>query len=336
MIFHLNELQKQYTKILADYIEEQTERNLYIGQNFIRQLLQKNIAPEEVIHIHKSAVEEIIDDFPIALRHAYDFLIEVMVHYGLALSEHKSLLQQQEEMQLELQVATNIQNMILKSHVPKIDGVDVGMISVPARKMSGDYVHFIDDKNRYIGIAVADVVGKGIPAALCMSMVKYGMDSLDYSESEPERVLEVINRIVEKSVDDSMFVSMFYGRYDVETSTFAYGSAGHEPALHYKAASQTYEELGAKGLLLGILPDGNYEQHEVQLQQDDLVIMMTDGVTEIRTNLDMDAMAIITSIISTYQHEHAQKIVDEVFRQLEKMQNFELSDDFTLVILKKN
>ena len=114
MIFHLNELQKQYTKILADYIEEQTERNLYIGQNFIRQLLQKNIAPEEVIHIHKSAVEEIIDDFPISLRHAYDFLIEVMVHYGLALSEHKSLLQQQEEMQLELQVATNIQNMILQ------------------------------------------------------------------------------------------------------------------------------------------------------------------------------------------------------------------------------
>lgn len=331
----MKELQKQYTKILADYIEEQTERNLYIGQNFIRQLLQKNISPEEVINIHKSAVEEIIDEFPVELRYAYDFLIEVMVHYGLALSEHKSLLQQQEEMQLELQVATNIQNMILKSTVPTIEGVDVGMISVPARKMSGDYVHFIDDSNRYVGIAVADVVGKGIPAALCMSMVKYGMDSLEHSDSAPSRVLEVINRIVEKSVDDSMFVSMFYGRYDVESSMFTYGSAGHEPALFYKAAEKRYEELGAKGLLLGVLPDGNYEQHEVQLQTDDLVIMMTDGVTEIRTNLDMDAIEKITSIVSAYCTENAQVIVDVVFTELEKMQNFELSDDFTLVILKK-
>lgn len=332
----MKELQKQYTKILADYIEEQTERNLYIGQNFIRQLLQKNIAPEEVIHIHKSAVEEIINDFPDELRYAYDFLIEVMIHYGLALSEHKSLLQQQEEMQLELQVATNIQNMILKSTIPNIEGVDVGMISVPARKMSGDYVHFVDDSNKYVGIAVADVVGKGIPAALCMSMVKYGMDSLEHSESEPARVLEVINRIVEKSVDDSMFVSMFYGRYDVETSTFAYGSAGHEPALHYDAATGVYTELEAKGLLLGVLPEGNYQQREIQLNTDDLVIMMTDGVTEIRTNLEMDALEKITSIISEHRHELVQNIVDYVFKELEKLQDFELSDDFTLVILKKN
>ena len=331
----MKELQKQYTKILADYIEEQTERNLYIGQNFIRQLLQKNIAPEEVINIHKSAVEEIIEEFPVELRYAYDFLIEVMVHYGLALSEHKSLLQQQEEMQLELQVATNIQNMILKSHVPKIDGVDVGMISVPARKMSGDYVHFVDDGDQYVGIAVADVVGKGIPAALCMSMVKYGMDSLEHTENEPSRALEVINRIVEKSVDDNMFVSMFYGRYDVQTSIFTYGSAGHEPAIYYNAAASTYEELDAKGLLLGILPDGNYQQHEVHLHTDDLVIMMTDGVTEIRTNLELDAMEKITSIVTAHRTKRAQVIVDEVFKELEKIQNFELSDDFTLVILKK-
>lgn len=331
----MKELQKQYTRILADYIEEQTERNLYIGQNFIRQLLQKNVAPEEVIHIHKSAVEEIIDEFPNELRYAYDFLIEVMVHYGLALSEHKSLLQQQEEMQLELQVATNIQNMILKPTKPSISGVDVGVISVPARKMSGDYVHFVEDQEKYVGVVVADVVGKGIPAALCMSMVKYGMDSLEHSESEPSHVLEVINRIVEKSVDDTMFVSMFYGRYDVEKSIFSYGSAGHEPALYYEAATDTYHELSAKGLLLGILPEGNYQQQEIQLMEDDLVIMMTDGVTEIRTNLEMDAIAKITSIVSAHRNESAQHIVDCVFKELEKLQEFELSDDFTLVILKK-
>ena len=76
--------------------------------------------------------------------------------------------------------------------------------------MNGDYTYFLNDDNT-VGIAVADVIGKGIPAALCMSMIKYGMDSLNGAKTEPIIVLDVINRIVEKSVSDSMFISMFYG-----------------------------------------------------------------------------------------------------------------------------
>ena len=102
------------------------------------------------------------------------------------------------------------------------------MISVPAKEMNGDYTHFLNDDTT-VGIAVADVIGKGIPAALCMSMIKYGMDSLNGAETEPVIVLDVINRIVEKSVSDSMFISMFYGKYDTSKSEFTYASAGHEP-----------------------------------------------------------------------------------------------------------
>ena len=84
--------------------------------------------------------------------------------------------------------------------------------------MSGDYIYFLSDDENYASVAVADVIGKGIPAALCMSMIKFGMDSMQNENSSPHIVLDVVNRIVEESVDDSMFISMFYGKYEVDGS----------------------------------------------------------------------------------------------------------------------
>lgn len=211
----------------------QTERNLYIAQNFTRQLIQKNISPEDVISIHKNAVEQIFPNQMNESQPAYDFLIEVMVHYGMAHREHQSLLQKQAEYEMEMKIATNIQKTLLKTYVPNMKNIDIGMISVPIRKMNGDYVHFFHDGEEYLSVAVTDVVGKGVPAALCMSMVKYGLETLVYAYKDPSYVLEVINRVIEKGVDDSMFVSMFYGCLNVEQNIFSYASAGHEPAIRF-------------------------------------------------------------------------------------------------------
>lgn len=331
----MKELKKQYKKILIDYIENQSERDLYIGQNFTRQLLQKNVAPEEVIHMHKQAMEEIFPELPEVSKRGYDFLIEVMVYFGLTLKEHQSLLEQQEEMRIEMNVATKIQSVLLKTTVPQIDGIDIGMLSIPIRKMNGDYVHFLNDENNYVGVAVTDVVGKGVPAALCMSMVKYGLETLEYAENNPSHVLEVLNRIIEKSVDDSMFVSMFYGRLDLARSIFTYGSAGHEPAIYYSAVDDAFYGLGAKGLLLGIMPEMKYEQTEIQLYEGDFIIMMTDGVTEFRHDAKLDLRKIIEQLAFTHRHLSAQEMCEKLYEQLQELQEDGLDDDFTVVILKK-
>ncbi|WP_346215039.1 PP2C family protein-serine/threonine phosphatase [Kurthia sibirica] len=253
-----NEIKKQYSMLLGQYLKYQTERNLYLGQNFSRRLVQKNITPEEVISIHKDSLEEIYsfgNEFTDDMRNALDFLTEFMIQYGLALREHKILLKNQEEMDHELELAANVQKTMLKTTIPTIDGLAIGSISIPARKMNGDYVYFQGDGKRFVGVGVADVVGKGIPAALCMSMVKNGLDTLGQPSISPSYALDVLNRIVEKTVDDNMFISMFYGRYDVAQSIFTYASAGHEPALLYKAKEEIFIELESEGLLLGVLPD---------------------------------------------------------------------------------
>lgn len=313
----------------------QTERNLYIAQNFTRQLIQKNISPEDVISIHKNAVEQIFPNQMNESQPAYDFLIEVMVHYGMAHREHQSLLQKQAEYEMEMKIATNIQKTLLKTYVPNMQNIDIGMISVPIRKMNGDYVHFFHDGEEYLSVAVTDVVGKGVPAALCMSMVKYGLETLVYAYKDPSYVLEVINRVIEKGVDDSMFVSMFYGCLDVEQNIFSYASAGHEPALHYSAKDDQFFTLEAKGLLLGVLSETKYTFHEIVLEENDLIIMMTDGVTEFRVKEDLNAREIITTLIKENRHLSAQQLCQLLYKEIERVQNFKLSDDFTVVILKK-
>src|SRR5690554_1215799 len=145
----------------------QHESNLYIGQNLVRQLMKKNVSPEDLVEIHKQSLEKISKDLPETISHSFDFLIELMVHYGLKIQEHQALIIQQEEIRIEMDIAAKIQHKLLKTKVPNTEFLDIGMVSVPVRKMNGDYVHFMYDDGNYLSVAVTDVVGKGVPAALC-------------------------------------------------------------------------------------------------------------------------------------------------------------------------
>ncbi|MGM9922151.1 MAG: PP2C family protein-serine/threonine phosphatase [Bhargavaea sp.] len=327
--------EKEYKEILRQYLEDQSEQNLYMGEAFSRKLIERDISPEEVISIHKSALKDVLPGLPSKVWHSFDFLIEMMIRYGLALKEHQSLVKRQEEMQLEMEVASKVQETLLKTKIPAVEGMDIGYVTVPSRTMSGDYIYFVGNDMDEAGVAVADVMGKGIPAALCMSMVKFGMDSVQHSSEGPSGVLSVINRIVEKSVNDSMFVTMMYGRFDAKSSTFSYASAGHEPALHYRASENRFVELDAKGLLLGVSRDARYEEGSVVLERNDFVAIMTDGVTEARTPDGFVEKETILEIISSVKDRSAQEMAEHVFAELDRMQGFQLQDDFSLVILKK-
>jgi len=330
------EVGSRYREIVKQYVESQSEEDLYVGQQFSRQFIENEISPEDVISIHKTTLQELFPTLPTEVWHSFDFLIEMMVHYGLALQEHQSLIRKQEELQMEMNIAEKVQDTLLKTKIPNFEGLDIGLVSVAATQMSGDYIYFVSDEKKYASVAVADVIGKGIPAALCMSMIKFGMDSMQNESAKPKIVLDIINRIVEESIDDSMFISMFYGKYSAKDSVFSYASAGHEPALLYKASEDRFIELDAKGLLLGIQVDVDYEERSVLLEDGDFIAMMTDGVTETRTSEGFIDEELIKSLLKSVKVESAQTMADTVYETLGGMQNFQLSDDFTIVIFKKS
>lgn len=325
---------RQYKEILKQYLSSQSEEDLYVGQQFSRRFIEKDIAPEDVISIHKNALHDIVPDLRKEVWDSFDFLIEMMIHYGLTLREHQSLIRKQEAIQMEMDVATGVQDTLLKTKTPNLKGLDVGWISKPAKQMNGDYIYFLNHEHE-AGVAVADVMGKGIPAALCMSMIKFGMDGLQDENTSPQNVLNIINRIVEKSVDNSMFISMFYGMFDARDSMFSYASAGHEPALYFNAKEQTFSELSAKGLLLGIKPNVVYEERKQKMEVNDFIVMMTDGVTETRTEDGFIDMKTIEKLLLEVSEKPAGAIAEHLYNELSKLQNYRLSDDFTVVIFKK-
>jgi sigma-B regulation protein RsbU (phosphoserine phosphatase) len=328
------EMRDLYKDILGNYIQTQNEQILYQGQKLSRKSLENEISPADIVSIHKEVIEEIYSDIPEKVLHSLDFLLEVMISYGLALREHQTLKNKQRELRSEIEVAANVQQTLLGTKVPASSTLEIGAISVPAKQMNGDYFHFVEEEHGGLSIAIADVIGKGIPAAMCMSMIKYAMDSLPDSRKNPSYVLENLNNIVERNVDPSMFITMFYGSYNPETNLFDYASAGHEPGFYYDAKADSFEDLEAKGLVLGVDRHVKYLQYEQQLSKGDMIVLLTDGVTECRTEEGFIERLDIIKLIRKYMHLSPQEIVESVYKELEKLQHFQLRDDFTLIILK--
>lgn len=328
-------LESRYSKILSIYLRESSETALYQGQKLSRKLIEHQISPEEIISMHGEAMKDLFPDIQQEVLSSFDFLLEIMMDYGLAYQEHQSLRDQQFEIKSEIEIAAGIQENLLETLIPQVDDLDIGAISIPAKQMNGDFHQFIQD-GQSISIAVADVIGKGIPAAICMSMIKYAMDSLPESKENPQYVLESLNNIVEYNVDSSMFITMFYGRYDTDNHSFTYASAGHEQGFYYHSLTDSFEDLVTKGIVLGVDQNVTYEQYVKQVKPGDMIVLLSDGVTESRTEEGFIDRSFITDLIQMYKHLSAQEIVEKVHRDLEKIQNFEINDDFTLIILRRN
>ncbi|AMQ70136.1 MULTISPECIES: PP2C family protein-serine/threonine phosphatase [Bacillus] len=327
-------IEQRYHQLLSRYIAELTETSLYQAQKFSRKTIEHQVPPEEIISIHRKVVKELYPDLPEDVFHSLDFLIEVMIGYGMAYQEHQSLRDIQQELRSEIEIAANVQQTLLGTKIPEEEELDIGAISVPAKQMSGDYYHFVKDKES-INIAIADVIGKGIPAALCMSMIKYAMDSLPEIGIHPSQVLKNLNRVVEQNVDSSMFITMFYANYNTENHQFTYASAGHEPGFYYSEKEKKFYDLEAKGLVLGISQDFDYSQYEQHMDEGDMIVLFSDGVTECRTENGFLERSDIQRMLEEHMDCSAQDMVKNIYDSLLRLQDFQLHDDFTLIVLKR-
>ncbi|MFW2948183.1 PP2C family protein-serine/threonine phosphatase [Bacillus velezensis] len=327
-------IEQRYHQLLSRYIAELTETSLYQAQKFSRKTIEHQVPPEEIISIHRKVVKELYPDLPEDVFHSLDFLIEVMIGYGMAYQEHQSLRDIQQELRSEIEIAANVQQTLLGTKIPEEEDLDIGAISVPAKQMSGDYYHFVKDKES-INIAIADVIGKGIPAALCMSMIKYAMDSLPETGIHPSQVLKNLNRVVEQNVDSSMFITMFYANYNTKNHQFTYASAGHEPGFYYSEKEKKFYDLEAKGLVLGISQDSDYSQYEQHMDEGDMIVLFSDGVTECRTENGFLERSDIQRMLEEHMDCSAQDMVKNIYDSLLRLQDFQLHDDFTLIVLKR-
>lgn len=330
----IDKIVERYTQILKQYIEHKDETALEDVQKLSFEAIELDISPEEVVILHKDIVIE-SGYSAIEQHYAMDVLTEMIIGFGFSYRDYKALVRVMEAHDKEMDVAASLQTTMLKTQIPHLNDVQIGAISVPAHRVNGDYFNLIDHKDGTMSFAVADVIGKGIPAALAMSMIKFGMDSYGHSQL-PSDGLKRLNRVVEKNVNQNMFVTMFYGLYEEINNKFYYASAGHEPGYVYRKKSDSFEELDARGLVLGIHPSTRYDQEELELEIGDMVIVYTDGVSEIRhLNGDFITIKELLSFIYQYKDLHPQDIVQVVYEQLIAIGDPKKRDDLTILIIKR-
>ncbi|BAH41479.1 phosphoserine phosphatase [Brevibacillus brevis NBRC 100599] len=326
--------QEEYVKILRDYLSAQGEDQLYGAQQLGKWMLSQDISPEEITDLHAQALEQ-LGEVPEFVRSSFSILTEVMIEYG---NEHRSVnswRNRHQQMESEIAVAKAMQQSLLPSEVPVYSELEIGVVSIAAKQISGDYYDFIEQSEGRFGVAIADITGKGMPAAMCMSMVKYGLDSLGQMELGPDEMLHHLNRIVGRNIDPSMFVTMMFGSYDSKKHCFRYAMAGHEPGFLYRSAEGKFYDLEGRGNALGLCPNSEYEVQEICLEINDVLILLTDGVTECKNNRYYLQREELVHHLQKEVGESAQKMANGLYNRLLLLSQFNLLDDYTMIVLRR-
>jgi phosphoserine phosphatase RsbU/P len=184
----------------------------------------------------------------------------------------------------ELRNAREVQRILLPQQDPQLAGFRITGTNLPARIISGDYYDYLDLGPDKLGIAIADVSGKGVPAGLLMATCRSSLRSAAPGGVSPSTVMAAVNRQLFPDIREDMFISMTYGILDALTSTLTLCRAGHDPALLYRRSTGKVELLRSPGLALGIDGGTVFERvtkdQEIQLTAGDCVLFYTDGVKE--------------------------------------------------------
>jgi sigma-B regulation protein RsbU (phosphoserine phosphatase) len=187
----------------------------------------------------------------------------------------------------ELDEARRIQRKLLPSTLPPLDGWEVAVSWQPASGVGGDCFDAIPFGPARLGLSIADVVGKGIPAALLMANLQAAVRAFATNTTEPAELCQQVNRILCGHVAEGRFISFFYCIVDHDDSTLTFANAGHYPPILIRADG-TVERLDTGGAVLGVFPEGSYEQRRVPLRGGDRIILYTDGITDVCNAADED------------------------------------------------
>jgi len=266
--------------------------------------------------------------------------------------ENDGLVQQQrrhERLDRQLSTGAEIQAQLLPDHCPVIAGVELAARCRPAFEVGGDYYDFIPTRPQLSGrrreqgrwaLVMGDVMGKGIPAGLLMTLLRGMLRAEVLSGHEPGRILHDLNAMAQEDLAHShRFVTLFYSDYDPRTRQLRYANAAHNPPLIWRRQGGQVERLDAAGLLIGLQADAEFSSQQLVLEPGDVLLYYTDGVTE-ATGFSGERFE-EKRLVDALQHScrsgaTAQQILEQLFARLDRFVGADrtLEDDASLVVLK--
>jgi sigma-B regulation protein RsbU (phosphoserine phosphatase) len=238
--------------------------------------------------------------------------------------------------QQELALGRKIQESFLPSSCPATPCSDLAAISRPARQVGGDFFDFIPLPKKRLGLVVADVSEKGVPAALFMALTRSLMRVYSGRGTAPGRAIHRVNEfLVADSGTSSMFVTLFYAIWDPERGSLHYANAGHNPPL-IRRADGSLEIFPRGGLALGVLPGQKWTEGEVLMQPGDLLVAYSDGLTEaMNSTRELFGTERLYAFLRKPVVEDAQLILDQIIEEADRFTgDYPQFDDMTLLVLR--
>src|SRR5579883_2284435 len=233
------------------------------------------------------------------------------------------------------EIAGVIQEALVPTPSVRLPGMAIAGRYVPSREVGGDFYAVLPLGHGRVGLAIADVTGKGIPAATLSARARYLLEAFVLDGQPSEAVVARMNAVLTRDAASGLFVSLFYGMVDPEAGTLRYTRAGHPAPFLLRAGVQAPEALDAPGLLLGVDPAARYPAVEVQVGPGDLLAMFTDGITEARRpdgELFGDQRLVDTLI--ELREAQPERIADEIMAAVGRWSGDGPTDDQALVIAR--
>ncbi len=247
---------------------------------------------------------------------------------------HKETLEK-ERMKQELRLAREIQLHFLPPAPPTLPHVDVAAVNVPCEEVGGDYYDYVIGEDGSLGIVVGDAVGHGVTAALLMASLQATFRAEARCSRSTSETMMAINEEMHARTASGRFVTLFYGRLEAEGGVFRYSNAGHNPPVLVRQDGSV-DSLDGAELILGVEGTTEYREHLDHLDSGDLLLLYTDGLTDEPNSRDeYFGVDRVVEIARENRTRSASIVANAIYREVVTFLEEPVSDDITLLVLKK-
>src|SRR5215469_11672706 len=252
-----------------------------------------------------------------------------------------SMANEKKRLDHDLEIARDIQRILLPSEAPAINGFEISGMNVPARQVSGDYFDYIHVDQERLGVAIADVSGKGVPASLIMAICRSVLRAEAARNPSPADVLRKVNRQLYPDIKEDMFISMAYLVLDHQNDGVTLARAGHDAPLWYQRLSKTVTPVKSPGMVVGIDSGSVFDRltvdFPVPLERNDCLVLYTDGLTE-TLNSEGDEFGVdrMMQSVRAGANAGARAMVKRIIEDVREFTgSVPQNDDMTLIAIRK-
>jgi sigma-B regulation protein RsbU (phosphoserine phosphatase) len=247
---------------------------------------------------------------------------------------HEQLVEKK-RLEAQLEVARQVQLALLPERDPEVDGFDISAYNFSTEEVSGDYYDFVKPYDDHIGLVIADVSGKGVPASLLMAFLRASLRSAIHVGYAPNVAMAKVNYLLWESIEQHQFVTAFYGMLDATNRTLAFVNAGHNPLLVLNPdGSPRFIERG--GLPLGLFKDTRYYEYYLPIDSGQTLVLYTDGATEAQNPAGVEyGRDRLVEAVRRSRDRRAREMIDYIYNDVFQWTGGAgASDDVTFVIIK--